>query len=261
MVSDRRWKQLVREGKSLIRKAAKDRLFLGAYAQEIEPNGSSHGGDRSRGAAAPLAQYAEEIDIALDTLREYRDVLLKWHGDPDRVPDISWTAMREIADIKDADPFEVYKAVKREHGIVNSVTVRKYRQVPAWNHAGTKVRQAKRLLADPDVVNALAQDEEGMAAIQRVERQNREYGDIGGTVVDEHLKPIRRGMGNVQESIDPVMTMFADLVKRMTEITRDDIDIDPEDWSMIRHHWKKITEELEVYALRRSLPSVTSGVK
>lgn len=120
---------------------------------------------------------------------------------------------------------------------------------------------ATQLLSDPAVIHHMAQDEKGLAAVQRVDAQAKEYQEMGELRVREGLKPLRKGFGNMQETVDPVMSMFSELAKRMTEITNDDIDIDPEDWSMIRHHWKKITEELEVYSLRRSLPSISSGVK
>lgn len=266
MVSDRRWKQLVREGRSLVLEGAAGRLQLGRNAQEIAPKGDGWGGARSDASAAPAAldRYAAEIDIDPNTLREYRDTMLLWEGTGKPAPGVSWSNLRELA--REPDPQAAYTAVKKAYGKVTILTVREWRGkktagVRSTSSVSERTRAAKQLLADPDVVNELAQDEEGMAAIQRVESQSREFQEMGELQVHEHLRPLRKGMGNMQESVDPVMSMFAEVAKRMAEITRDDVDIDPEDWSMIRHHWKQTTEELEVYALRRSLPSVTSGVK
>jgi hypothetical protein len=264
LVSDRRWKQLVREGKALVLEGAKNRLRLGELSEEIEPL-AGRGGDRRsadfKAGVPALNAYAEEIDTTVDLLEECRLVWNRWDG---KAPGVSWSNLRELG--REDNPPAAYAAVKKAYGKVTILTVREWRGkktagVRSTSSVSERTRAAKQLLADPDVINELAQDEEGMAAVHAVERQNREYGDIAGLEVDEHLKPIRRAMGRMVENVDPVMSMFAELVKRMTEITRDDIDIDPEDWSMIRHHWKKVTEELEVYALRHSLPSVTSGVK
>lgn len=171
MLSDRRWKQYVREGRSLILEGAAGRLRLGQIAQDIEPNGSAHGGDRrSSGTAVPLEEYAAEIDMEVETLRQYRDVLLKWGGDPGQCPKTSWTVLRELA-VYD-DPAGTYRAIKREHGIVNTVTVRITRGVPEWNHQAetpiaSKARQARHLLSDPEVARAVIDDHETRVAITR----------------------------------------------------------------------------------------------
>lgn len=174
MVSDRRWKNLVREGKSLVLEGAAGRLRLGQIAQEIAPY-SGHGGRPESGAAAPnsgLADYAEEVDLAVETLREYRDVLMKWGGNPEIIPATSWTVLRELAAY--ADPAEAYRLVQRDHGAVNTVTVRIYRGVPGWNHQKeTPVRsqaaQVRELLKDPAVAREVADDPDARQNFRRAE--------------------------------------------------------------------------------------------
>lgn len=175
MVSDRRWKNLVREGKSLVLEGAAGRLRLGQIAQEIAPRGDNGGDRRSDGfssAGAALEEYAVEVDIEANTLREYRDVLMKWGGNPEAIPATSWTVLRELAAY--ADPAEAYRLVKRDHGVVNTVTVRIYRKVPDWNHQKeTPVRsqaaQVRELLKDPAVAREVADDPDTRQNFRRAE--------------------------------------------------------------------------------------------
>lgn len=120
---------------------------------------------------------------------------------------------------------------------------------------------ARELITDPDVADHMAADEDSVAAVQDVDRRARDRQDAGQRQVREGLRPIRQAFGGIRESVDPTMQAFAELADRMAEVVADDVEIDPEDWSMIRYHWKKITEELEVYAMRRDLPPVTVGAK
>ncbi len=177
MVTDRRWKQLVSEGRSLVLGGAKARLELGRIAQEIEPKGSAHGGDRS-GASTPvreLERYGDEVDVDASVLRDYRNVLVRWGGDPTRIPEAGWTVLREIADMP-GDPFENYRTIGRDHGRVDTVTVRIARGTPGWNHqqetpVASKAAQARHLLSDPEVVRETLKDPATARALVSAERE------------------------------------------------------------------------------------------
>lgn len=101
MISQKRWKEAVREGRLLVLKGAEGRIALGRIAQEIAPKADHPG--LAAGAAnenrARLEEYAAEVDIDGNTLREYRDVAITWGPS---VPAASWSVLRELA--REDDP-------------------------------------------------------------------------------------------------------------------------------------------------------------
>lgn len=173
-MTDRHWKRLVAEGRSLIQSNAAGRLRLGQIVQEIEPKREGPGrpeGART-GVITDLEVYSSEIDLDEDTLRSYRDVLLKWGGDPAACPKTSWTVLKELAVYE--DPREAFDRIKKEKGSVNTVTVRIYRGVPGWNHqketpVRAKAAHVRELLKDPAVAREVADDPDTRQNFRRAE--------------------------------------------------------------------------------------------
>lgn len=158
----KRWKELVRTGRLLVLQGAAGRLELGRIAQQIEPAKSAHGGDRrSSPAPAELEAYAQEIDLASATLREYRDVMLRWEAGGKDAPETSWSVLRELA--YQADPHAAFKAIGKAEGRVTIITLRawlgkKSAGVRSTSPVADKVEQARRLLADPEVMRGAMSD-------------------------------------------------------------------------------------------------------
>jgi hypothetical protein len=78
-----RWQELVREG--IIRDGNRN-WFLGDAALEIAPMGDTHA---SNGSGEKLAAYADEVGVAADSLRTYRDVSAAWPV-ANRFATVSW---------------------------------------------------------------------------------------------------------------------------------------------------------------------------
>jgi hypothetical protein len=176
-ISDRRWKQLVREGKALVLEGAKNRLRLGEMSQEIDPitgRGGDHGNQYTGGKARvqPLAQFAEEIDTTVDLLEECRQVWNRWGG---QAPGISWSNLLELSQPNrhGLDPQAAYAAVKKAYGKVNILTVRNWKGtasagVRSTSPVSDKLKQFRELASDPEVMDAAGDDPETQWAVNDI---------------------------------------------------------------------------------------------
>lgn len=170
------YRALVQEGKGLILQGAAGRLRLGEIAQKIAPK-SDNGGDRRSdnfsAAPAALNDYAAEIDIDSTTLREYRDITLLWGGVA-QAPKVSWSVLRELA--REPDPKAAFAAVKAEHGKVNILTVRTYRNkktagVRSTSPVSDRVAQVREALNDEEVAKEFFNDFETVKAVSQAHRR------------------------------------------------------------------------------------------
>lgn len=88
----RTWKSLVAAGRKAVAREADAKWELGDLALEVEPKGKR---GAHTGALERLREYADEIGIEPDQLRQYRDVAAAW-SDATRVASASWSAHREL---------------------------------------------------------------------------------------------------------------------------------------------------------------------
>lgn len=173
MVTQRRWKELVREGRLLVLKGAEGRVELARRSFEIAPMRSGPGGIASvdaNPAGSDLRSWCEEIDVEPETLRGYRDVVHQWGG-ADIVPtDVSWSVLRELC--REDDPHGAFAEVRRIHGKVNILTVREFRGkasagVRSTSSAPERAKLARELLADDEVRDLVVRDDTTRVALDR----------------------------------------------------------------------------------------------
>lgn len=101
-VSEKRYRQLVTEGRELIELSSRCQFRIGDQALEIEPM-------RPRGGSAPaggitvdesLGVFAEDLDVPLETVKTYRWVAAHWPRDT-RVAKVSHRVHMVLASIED----------------------------------------------------------------------------------------------------------------------------------------------------------------
>jgi hypothetical protein len=101
-VTEKRYRQLVSEGRELIELASRCQFRIGDQALEIEPM-------RPRGGSAPadrltveesLGLFAADLDVSLDTVKHYRWVAARWPKDK-RAAKVSHRVHMVLASIED----------------------------------------------------------------------------------------------------------------------------------------------------------------
>ena len=164
------WDQLVAEGQEL--KIMEDRIeaeagnvrwLWGDLALEVAPMGQR---GHDNGAIARLREYADELDVSFESLRQYRAVADAWPNGV-RSPLQPWIVHQQIAGRDD-----------REELIASPVDVRTGEKVDRWTYRGMQrflgQKTSPHYTAPPstteekaEVALALVQDEEVAAAVRK----------------------------------------------------------------------------------------------
>ena len=169
MASVRRWEELVDEGRQL--KIMEERVDAehgnirwqwGDLALEVAPMGER---GQDNGATERLRQFAEELDVSFESLRQYRNVAATWPNGM-RVPFQPWVchqilAAKKYEDIREdviANPVEVTTGEKRERW-TQRMLQRKLGHAESPVHRKAPQTSAEKLAEINDMVATVGDDE------------------------------------------------------------------------------------------------------
>lgn len=155
----RSWNQMVAEGRRLVAAEGDIKWKLGDLALEVAPAGPD---GAHNGSTEKLQRFAEEIDVDVAALRQYRQMSEEWPPGT-RVPGASWTAHRWLRG--EPNKSRTLKGLVRD-GITSSEDVRRAlgRPVSASNvnmssPVAEQAEAVKQHLADPAVLRKVIRDD------------------------------------------------------------------------------------------------------
>lgn len=162
---DRPWRQVVADGKRLVKQEGNAKWELGDLALEVAPIGDS---GVNSGVLATLDEFAGDIGIAPGTLRQYRSVASAF---PKHRNLASWYVYVEMAPLDNR--LDLIQSPPRNKDRWTVEDVRHYRDKRPQNRpvpprqTEEKVAQVKEFLSDPQVAKAALADSQVRSAISR----------------------------------------------------------------------------------------------
>lgn len=202
----RSYDQLVSEGRAAVRQEQDAKWRLGDLALEVEPLGGDHA---RTNALARLDEYAAEIGISLEALRQYRTVSAAW-PDGTRVPSASWTAHRELMGHPD-----------RASLLKPGMTVNQARQKAGLKAQGNerprttqeKVEAVREFMADPEVATAAAADKAVRSSFAKASD------DVFDEVHDRQREKVP-AIGRIEdaEAVAEAMVLFSRYRRQLTSV-------------------------------------------
>jgi hypothetical protein len=158
-----RYQELVAAGRELVEMFSRCQFRLGDLALEVEPL-------RSRGGSAPagrvsveesLGMFAADLDVPLDTVKQYRWVAARWPKDK-RVAKVSHRVHMVLASIEDQD--ERWARIHRPPLDARTAT-RRWTTALAQREVGQSTGRPESVVEKVNAIHDLAQDEQVAVAV------------------------------------------------------------------------------------------------
>lgn len=163
------WDKLVEEGQELAAQISDNKFALGDLAIEVTKKGEKK-----------LQEYAEEIGVPYNSLREYRRVAEAWHPARRLAPSVSFSVHQDLARVENREEVlrDLARQAEKQDKRLTVNMVREARGAAPANYPkpdpetrGDRVSAAKELLSDPEVASEVVSDDRTRASIVRAEQQ------------------------------------------------------------------------------------------